>query len=236
MKQQTPDNLVISQLQAGSLEPTTVESPEEPPPAEPSVPASNITPGITPLADGSSRVLQDLLYAATKMNVTLGHLNETVQSRLTYDKTKEEAFDRLYSELEQLKANASFDQLRPLYLDLILLFDRIENICQSAPPTVQEAPDILALFKSLRDEIVEILYRREIEIIPSSPASFDPTTQRAIGVETTSEEAQSGGVAKIVRRGFRYRNRIIRSEEVIVKKLASSASELASVDGGAGDE
>jgi len=147
-----------------------------------------------------------------------------VQSRLAYDKAKEEAFDRLYGELEQLKSNATFEQLRPLYLDLILLFDRIENICQSSQLIAQQDPHILPLFRSLSDELIEVLYRREIEVTQSASPVFDPNAQRAIGIEPTADEGESGRVASVVRRGFRYRNRLIRAEEVIVKKFAASSA------------
>lgn len=149
-------------------------------------------------------------------------MSELFQSRLAYDKAKEEAFDRLYGELEQLKSNATFEQLRPLYLDLILLFDRIENICQSSQLIAQQDPNMLSLFRSLSDELVEVLYRREIEVIQSASPVFDPSTQRAIGVEPTQAEGETGRVARVVRRGFRYRNRVIRAEEVIVKKFAAT--------------
>jgi molecular chaperone GrpE (heat shock protein) len=172
-------------------------------------------------------LLRQVVGLTSSMDVRLLQLSELFQGRLAYDKAKEEAFDRLYSELEQLKSNATFEQLRPLYLDIILLFDRIENICQSPQLIGQQDQNTLSLFKSLSDELLELLYRREIEVIqsssPSSPA-FDPSNQRAIGIEPTSVEGETGRVAKIVRRGFRYRNRLIRAEEVIVKKFAAAVS------------
>lgn len=174
-------------------------------------------------ADPGKQILGQLLGAATGLEVKLLQLSELVQNRLAYDRAKEEAFDRLYAELEPLKSNAAFEQLRPLYFDLILLFDRIENICQSMQQMSNQDGNTLSLFRSLSDELVEILYRREIEVISSSSSAFDPSTQRAISLEPTPLEGEAGRIAKIVRRGFRYRNRIIRAEEVIVKKFAASA-------------
>ena len=168
-------------------------------------------------------ILRELVGVTSSLDVSVLQLIDLFQSRFAYDKAKEEAFDRLYGELEQLKSNATFEQLRPLYLDLILLFDRIENICQSPQLIDQQAPNTLSLFRSLSDELVEILYRRELEVIQSGSPVFDPTNQRAIGIEPTSVEGETGRVARIVRRGFRYRNRVIRAEEVIVKKFAAAS-------------
>jgi molecular chaperone GrpE len=174
--------------------------------------------------DREKEILGQILGATTSLDARLLQLSEIVQSRLAYDKAKEEAFDRLYAELEPLKSNAAFEQLRPLFFDLILLFDRIENICQSTQQISHQDGNALSLFRSLSDELVEILYRREIEVIPSSSSAFDPSTQRAIGLEPTASERETGRIAKIVRRGFRYRNRIIRAEEVIVKKFAATGT------------
>jgi molecular chaperone GrpE (heat shock protein) len=152
----------------------------------------------------------------------LSHLSRTIESRLTYDQTKEEAFDRLYSELDELKKNAAFEQIRPLFMDLILLFDRIENahyeLSQSSLPS-----SVLNLFNSINDELLEILSRREIEPIKNANGSFDPTFQRAIGVEATLAKEENNQIARVLRKGFLYRDRLLRAEEVIVKRYTNAS-------------
>ena len=184
--------------------------------------SASATPKNSEVFEREDGTLRQLMGLTSSLDVRVLQLSELFQNRLAYDKAKEEAFDRLYVELEQLKSNATFEQLRPLYLDLILLFDRVENICQSPQLIGQQDPNTLSLFRSLSDELLEILYRREIEVIQSGSPAFDPSNQRAIGIEPTSVEGETGRVAKIVRRGFRYRNRLIRAEEVIVKKFAAA--------------
>jgi molecular chaperone GrpE (heat shock protein) len=207
---------------ARSTEPgTDAEGAAEP--TEPLPSPTNASPDKAEVFEREDEILlRQLVGVTSSLDVRLLQLSELFQNRLAYDKAKEEAFDRLYVELEQLKSNATFEQLRPLYLDLILLFDRVENICQSPQLIGQQDPNTLSLFRSLSDELLEILYRREIEVIQSGSPAFDPSNQRAIGIEPTSVEGETGRVAKIVRRGFRYRNRLIRAEEVIVKKFAAA--------------
>jgi len=212
---------------AGATEPGT-EADRAAEPTEHEGPLSSPTvasPDTVEALEHEDRILLRQVVALTSsLDVRLLQLSELFQGRLAYDKAKEEAFDRLYSEFEQLKSNATFEQLRPLYLDLILLFDRIENICQSPQLIGQQDQNTLSLLKSLSDELLELLYRREIEVIQSSSPAFDPSNQRAIGIEPTSVEGETGRVARIVRRGFRYRNRLIRAEEVIVKKFAAACA------------
>lgn len=182
----------------------------------------------------------------------LASIKAIIEKRLSYDKTKEEAFERLYAELEGFKRDSTFEYMRPFYLDLILFFDRIENIQQSmqelnpinkklskllqnlndeflenqkisnALSTLQnELPGnkkFLHILKTLSEELVEILYRRDVEIIRTDSSVFDPTVQKAIGTEITEVETENKHIAKVVRKGFKFRERILRPEEVIVKK------------------
>lgn len=175
----------------------------------------------TPSSPQAGEGHQQVLAAVGGLAAEFASLNRTVESRLRYDEVKEEAFERLYVELEDLKKNAAFEQLRPLYMDLILLFDRIENVRQDtgqSPTTTAPLSDVL---QTLSDELVEILYRREIEPINATD-TFDPSVQQAIGTQPTSVEAENNHVARVVRRGFRYQSRILRAEEVIVKKYSAT--------------
>ena len=86
------------------------------------LPAEQVDETPSVLQDGGPRQVLDAL---SDLATDLSSLKRTVEDRLSYDKAKEEAFDRLYADLENLKKNAAFEQIRPLYMDLILLFDRI---------------------------------------------------------------------------------------------------------------
>lgn len=140
-------------------------------------------------------------------------LNRTIESCLAYDNAKEEAFNRLYAELEDLKKDASFNRIRPLYIDLILLFDRIESVRQEIIPS-----PISALLKTLGEEIVEILYRQGVEIIHTSSPSFDPTVQQAVGIQSVTDKGENNEVARMVRKGFKCGDHLLRAGEVIVKR------------------
>jgi molecular chaperone GrpE (heat shock protein) len=144
---------------------------------------------------------------------TLDRLTAMFEARLHHDKTKDEAFERLYSELDSLRRNDASQRLKPLYLDLILLFDRIEQICAA-----QTDPAITDLLGTIRDELLEILYRRDVAPISSAGTAFDSSLQQAIGTEPAASTAENNAVARVVRRGFRYEERILRPEEVVVKR------------------
>lgn len=160
------------------------------------------------------------LTAVLPVAEQLAALREEFAKRLSYDAVKEDAFSRLYREMDESRAEQKIQQFRPIYLDLILLLDRIEqnhaNVVNGNTSNEAFAP----LLKSLGDEVLEILFRGEVEPISQLSSKFDPTSQRAVGVEGAREQQEHHDVARVVRRGFKFRNHVLRAEEVVIKKFA----------------
>lgn len=144
----------------------------------------------------------------------LDEMRTILVERLNDDRTKEQAFERLYAELDNAKEDRIYDLLHPSLFDLILLYDRIEAYTRNDGPEDNSR----GFLESVLEEIVEILARREVEVIDTSTGAFDPSLQKAIGVQETTEPDDHHGIASVVRRGFRRRERIVRAEEVIVMK------------------
>jgi molecular chaperone GrpE (heat shock protein) len=174
--------------------------------------------------ESDQHTLQQLLASLTHLNKEFSSLNHIIENRIRYDKTKEEAFDRLYAELEELKQDAAFRQNKPLYIDLILLFDRVDNMSREIDTEYEVGRTFARLLETLRDEVLEILYRREVQLLRTGSDSFDPRVQHAIGVEHTDDPAENNRVARVVRHGFLYRDTVLRPEEVIVKRYRSASS------------
>ncbi|MEZ5549037.1 MAG: nucleotide exchange factor GrpE [Pseudomonadales bacterium] len=170
-----------------------------------------------PAAAGDNQIAPQLKLFQESVELSISKLVTLVESRLASDAVKEKAFDRLYAELEEAKQDREFEQFRPFFTDLILLFDRLEHL-SNEPLETQESSSIVV---SIRDELLEILSRRRVDLIPPNE-HFDPAFQNALGVEGTNDEAENNRIARVVRRGFRYNSRVIRHEEVFVYRFASS--------------
>jgi molecular chaperone GrpE (heat shock protein) len=147
------------------------------------------------------------------LQTSIQSLSDMFESRLRLDKAKDEAFNRLYAELDALRRAESVQQLKPFYLDLILLYDRIEQICSA-----QTDPATADLLGTIRDELLEVLYRRDVAPICHASVNFDSSVQQAIGTEPAAGPDDNNVVARVIRRGFRYGERVLRPEEVIVKR------------------
>lgn len=170
--------------------------------------------------EGFSReeeLLRECVGATSSLDARVLQLSELFQSRLAYDKAKEEAFDKLYAELDALKKNAALDYIKPLLLDLILLYDRMEHARRLAA----DAQGIVSteVLQSFIHELLEVLYRREVSLIEAGPSSFDYNHQKAIGVVDVTDPAEHQRIHKVVRRGFRLGERTLRPEEVIVCRV-----------------
>jgi molecular chaperone GrpE (heat shock protein) len=185
------------------------------------------SPGSMPqTADGSAQPLDTVDAQPDQqpsppwiaLQTSVQSLSDMFESRLRQDKTKDEAFNRLYAELDTLRRAESVQQLKPFYLDLILLYDRIEQICSA-----QTEPAIADLLGTIRDELLEVLYRRDVAPIYQASMNFDSSVQQAIGTELAASPDDNNVVARVIRRGFRCGERVLRPEEVIVKRYRQEA-------------
>jgi molecular chaperone GrpE (heat shock protein) len=83
------------------------------------------------------------------------------------------------------------------------------------------------------DFIVEVLARLEVSILPVGMGKLDKQTQRAVAVEIAEDPDDDGQIVRSVKRGFWWKGRVLRAEEVIIKKwkegflvaLANNASQ-----------
>ncbi len=139
-----------------------------------------------------------------------------LETRLVRDKAKDEAFERLYEELDSLKRNKAFEEYRPLLMDLILLYDRFQSAREAATPATNEVLD------SLQEELKEVLTRRDIEAIVRMDDAFDPAFQRAVCVESVESTELDGKVIRVLREGFTCRGLVFRPQEVVVGRYRSS--------------
>lgn len=160
-----------------------------------------------------------VLVSIDRIGTQLQELANTVQGRLAYDEAKEQAFERLYAELDTLKKNAALDYIRPLLLDMILVYDRMEQARQQA--VAGQGVVSAEMLQSFIDELLEVLFRRDVSLIESASTSFDYNQQKAIGVMDVSDPSEHQKVDRVVRRGFRLVDRILRPEEVIVRRLVT---------------
>ncbi len=151
-----------------------------------------------------------------------------LEERLSYDAAKERAIDKLSEELRlnwgYYKDNFFFQLQKPIFIELIMLYDSLERTMNSmGTPEVLSKEQITERLQALKDELLEILYRRDIAPFDEHPEALDYKLHKTVKTVPTPEESENNKVDKIVKVGFRWNDKILRPEEVIIKKHIKSA-------------
>ncbi len=153
---------------------------------------------------------------ATRLTAFEQHLNRLTgyfNERFRADKQSQSAFDRLHEELKFYRDDALFRSQKPVYMDLILLYDDVGRMLRD-----ERDEDAANKFALLREVILEILYRRDVEVIEERPTQFDKKFQKALKRIPTEDQSLDRTVAEVVRDGFRWGESILRPQEVVVRR------------------
>jgi molecular chaperone GrpE (heat shock protein) len=133
------------------------------------------------------------------------------------------AFEALYEELKQYKEDFVFQAEKPLLLDLLLFYDSLNWLRASAQKGEIAHGDLSDSMQFLIDEFLEILYRRDVLPMESQP-TFDPSRQSGVKVVPTLDPAEDRQVSEVLKRGFTRAGRVLRSEEVVLKRFGAPSA------------
>jgi molecular chaperone GrpE len=165
----------------------------------------------------------ELMSVMKDNNNLLQEIKGLIQNRLEYDTVKEKAFDKLYEEMKEQKEQAAlFDKaVEPLLRDLLLLYDNMKQFEFSLVNQQDLNKDkILQDFKYIVDDLIETLYRQDVTPMNEDLSTpFNAKFQKAIKTEFTDNMNEDNGIVKILRSGFKWRERILRPQEVMIKRF-----------------
>jgi molecular chaperone GrpE (heat shock protein) len=181
----------------------------EPPPLDDDS-AKQSSPGST--ADEMSNIEKSINAMTDDLRV----LRQEFEARIRHDDSKERAFQRLYNELDDLKRNANDEALRPMYLDIILLLDRIHKLEDETIEHPNANPDVHDILDTLSQEVLEVLARRGVELIQPSSKIFEKSNQRVVGTVQSSDQKKENHIDRVTRSGFVCNGLLIRPTDVII--------------------
>lgn len=187
---------------------------------------------------------------AERITRTLETIQTQIQRMGQVESANLRLFDALHAELKGYKDNFLFDALqKPFVRDLITLSDdlgvvqqQIETRFESLLEASHAERDFLAkLTMNLENTLAhfyEVLVRMEVEAYETAEgAAVDLKRHRALSIEPAESPDHDGHVVRTLKQGFLWRERVIRPEEVVVRKWIapkeSSADAAAAPDGGA---
>lgn len=170
---------------------------------------------LTALVRGSVKPAPDFTAQFQKIEEQLTAIrsSETVNQRL---------FDSLHDEMLAYRDNFLHESLqKPFIHDLVHLFDDLTSLSDQLRNAGGEARGSTSLWRDNLENgihsLVEILHRFEVkEIEPKE--SVDRSLHKVVSYEPADFLEEDGHIVMRVRRGFFWRGKLIRPEEVIAKR------------------
>ena len=143
-------------------------------------------------------------------------------------------FDALHEELKGYKDGFLMESVqKPIIRDLISFYDDLTAIHRQMQDAVADAAKmpsavadrLLTRLKTMDmniehncEFVIEVLARLEVSMLPLGTGKLDKQTQRAVAVEMAEDPDDDGAIIRVVKRGFAWKTRVLRAEEVIIKK------------------
>jgi molecular chaperone GrpE (heat shock protein) len=137
----------------------------------------------------------------------------------------QQLFDSLHAELRNYRDNFLHESLqKPFIHDLVLLYDDLNSLCEQLRGASGEKNGKRSHVAQWRNNLenaihslVEILHRFDVrEIEPKE--RLDRSYHRVVSYEPADFPEEDGRIVMRLRRGFVWRGKLIRPEEVIAKR------------------
>jgi molecular chaperone GrpE (heat shock protein) len=152
-------------------------------------------------------------------------IDEQLASIRSTESVNQQLFDSLHAELLKYRDNFLHESLqKPFIHDLVYLYDHLNGLCDQLSTAAQEKGK-RSRVSQWRDNLenaihslVEILHRFDVkEIEPRE--RVDRAYHRVISYEPADFPEEDGAIVMRVKRGFVWRGKLIRPEEVIAKRF-----------------
>ena len=179
-----------------------------------------LSEGLDKLASAGTQEVNQLPVQLKKMDEHLAALRntESVNHRL---------FNTLHQELKSYRDNFLRDTLqKPFIRDLIVLFDDLTTL-QGQMRSAASSPDVrqsvVGQWSDNLDNaihaLLEVMHRMEVnEVEPRD--TVDRSLHKVVSYEPADFAEDDGRIVMRVRRGFVWRDQVLRPEEVVAKRFS----------------
>src|SRR5439155_2803230 len=155
-------------------------------------------------------------------------IDEQLASIRNTESVNQQLFDSLHAELLKYRDNFLHESLqKPFIHDLVYLYDHLNGLYEQLSTAAQEKGKRSSVaqwrdnLENAIHSLVEILHRFDVkEIEPRE--RVDRAFHRVINHEPADFPEEDGIIVMRVRRGFVWREKLIRPEEVIAKRVGRS--------------
>ena len=177
-------------------------------------------------ADSSPRPQADLSALLSNLEA---RLLDAFNQKLAFDTFKEKQIDRLHEELQGYKSDLLLKAAQPLIAAIIKLHSDVGRLISGISredPTKLTVEQIIGFFDSFRDEIVDLLAARGVEMFQTAGGDrFDARRQSSVGTVETSNSELAGRVAETAQPGFEQGTTVLSKEKVKIYSFARLGSD-----------
>jgi molecular chaperone GrpE len=167
--------------------------------------------------------LEDVVRTIPMLLAEMQGLRQDFDTKVKYDESKERLIDSLHGELQTYREGLHFKILRPVLIDLIAMYDDLAKVIDVLL-TREEGQEVqIQTLRSFQETVEEILSRNGVTTFEVEEDGFLGSKQRVQKMVMTQDPALDKHVARRVRKGFAYENRILRLEIVEVYKYVPVA-------------
>jgi molecular chaperone GrpE (heat shock protein) len=142
------------------------------------------------------------------------------------ESVNQKLFDSLHEELISYRDNFVRDSLqKPVIRDLVVLFDDLNKILEQveSDATSEDGTANAQLRDNLENTLhflVEIFHRLEVVEIEAK-GTVDRNLHRVISIEKAESAEEDGQIVRRLKHGFLWRDKVLRPEEVIVRRFCA---------------
>lgn len=183
--------------------------------------------------------LGKLISAQSAASPALDNITQQITRLGSVETANSKLFDALHGELKGYKDNFLFDALqKPFVRDLVSLFDdftavhegletRLNTLRASHPDGSDEVTFLKTQVGNMENQIhhmVEVFLRMEVELTKTAVgAPVDKRMHRILSFEPAASAGEDNQVARSIKPGFSWRERIIRPEEIVARRWKAPA-------------
>lgn len=173
--------------------------------------------------------IEDNLQKGTLSNPEITIIKELIsdlsiqfESKIKYDKHKDEIIDKLHSENQALKNDLYKKLILPLVNELIYLIDDYSTLFKKhseSDISDIDSPKLLKQFGSISEDLEDVLYKSGINVYSVEGDRFDASKQKVIKTISTDDSQKDKTVFERLKKGFELEGKIIRMEHVSCYKF-----------------
>lgn len=153
-------------------------------------------------------------------------MDEHLVSLRNTETVNQKLFDSLHQELIKYRDNFLYESLqKPFIRDLLILFDDLSSLSSQLQSAVESGGAKRGKMVNWRDNLentihslTEILHRMEVSEIESKEI-VDRAYHRVVSYEPSEFAEEDGRIVMRVKRGFLWRDQVLRPEEVVAKRF-----------------